>query len=155
MFKTGHGVHRSNTHSDFRIPSFLAPSISSAETSESQSSATLVALVCAYQSVHISLSGWNIVHTFAFFLHGSFDPARDAAESVSDALEFSSETSVFFGLYVLSLCALSESCSVLSHSHQIRPLYSSKRQTSCLLCCCFGMPHCHLLRLHILSVENL
>ena len=31
------------------------------------------------------------MHALAFFLRGSFDPARDAAESVSDALEFSSD----------------------------------------------------------------
>ena len=41
------------------------------------------------------------MRTFALFLCGSFDFdfARDAAESLSDALEFSSETGVFFGLY--------------------------------------------------------
>jgi hypothetical protein len=156
LFKAGHGVHSPNTHSDFTgFRPFLASSISSTETSESQSSATLVALVCAYQSVHISCSGWNIVCSFAFFLHGSFDPARDAAKLVSDALEFSSEISVFFGLYVLSLSSSSESCSVFSCSHQIRPLYGSKRQTLCSLCCCFGRPHCHLHRLCILSFKSL
>ena len=155
MFKADRGVHSSNTHSDFTgFHPFLAPSISSIETSESRSSAALVALVCAYQLVHISCSGWNTVHAFAFFLHGSFDPARDAAKSVSDALEFS-KTGVCFGLYILSLSSSSESCSVFSRSHQVRPLYSSKRQTLCSLCCCFGRPHCHLHRLCILSVESL
>src|SRR6202040_926658 len=100
LFKAGRGVHSPNTHSDFTgFRPLLVPSISSTETSESRSSAALVALVCAYWSVHISCSWWNMVRTFAFFLRGSFDFARDAAESLSDALESSSKTGVFFGLY--------------------------------------------------------
>ena len=95
------------------------------------------------------------MRTFAFFLRGSFDFARDASESLSDALESSSETGVFFGLYARSLSSSSESGSVFSHSHQIRLLYNSKRQTSCSLCCCFGRPCCHLHRFRILSVESL
>ena len=87
LFKAGHGVHSPNTHSDLMgFHPLLVASISSTETSESRSSTTLVALVCAYWSVHISCSWWNMVHTFAFFLCGSFDFARDAAESLPDAL---------------------------------------------------------------------
>ena len=57
MFKAGRGVHSPNTHSDFTgFCPLLVPSISSTETSESQLSAALVALVCAYWSVHISCS---------------------------------------------------------------------------------------------------
>jgi len=94
------------------------------------------------------------VHAFAFFLCGSFDFARDTAESLSDALEFSSETSVFFGLYVVSLSLSSEWGSVVSSHIRLGLYISSKRQTSCSLHYCFRRPCYHLPKPCILSVET-